>query len=315
MTTARSILGLLVLLALGPQSLAEPSQEAASTGESSEQVLVVVNGRPITSGDLELMLLSRSLPADLSADVRRNLLEQLVDKRLMQAFLKSRKVQPNAEALNKQVQRIYQLIRKSGDDPAKILARLGYDEQSLREELALPLMWNQYLGTILTQRELREYWAAHRHEFDGTEVRVSQILIKVSGLSNAAEVGAAEAKLLRLRSEIQDGKTTFAEAAQMHSDAPSREQGGDVGFFPYRGEMPVSFSRVAFALKVGEISEPFTTPFGIHLCTVTERKPGQLSLEDARPQVLRRLSNQRWHEAVQSERSKARIEWRMNESP
>ena len=85
--------------------------------------------------------------------------------------------------------------------------------------------------------------------------------------------------------------------------------GGDVGFFSFRGKMPVAFTSVAFALKVGEVSEPFVTQFGTHLVTVTERKPGTLSLEDVRPQVLTQISGKMWNETVAQERGKVKIEW------
>jgi peptidyl-prolyl cis-trans isomerase C len=73
--------------------------------------------------------------------------------------------------------------------------------------------------------------------------------------------------------------------------------------------MPESISRVAFQLKKGDISEPFRTSFGMHLLTVTDRRPGQLSLEDVRPIVLEAISDDLWRDTVRDLREKARIEW------
>jgi len=45
----------------------------------------------------------------------------------------------------------------------------------------------------------------------------------------------------------------------------------------------------------------------VHLIQVTEREPGQLSPEDARPQILMRLSDQMWSQTIADERSRAKI--------
>jgi parvulin-like peptidyl-prolyl isomerase len=66
---------------------------------------------------------------------------------------------------------------------------------------------------------------------------------------------------------------------------------------------------VVFALKKDEVSQPFRTPFGVHLYTVTEIRPGNLSLEDVRPAVIRRLSTEMWDKLVTQARSTAKIEW------
>jgi len=133
--------------------------------------------------------------------------------------------------------------------------------------------------------------------------------VKVDTQTESAELTAAEQKLEQIREDIVSGKTTFARAAAKHSDAPSRDKGGDVGFFPYRGKMPAAFCDVAFSLKPGEITKPFRSPFGVHILKVTDQRPGQLSLEDVRPQVRERLARQMREDVIRQQRSKARIKW------
>ena len=68
------------------------------------------------------------------------------------------------------------------------------------------------------------------------------------------------------------GTLDFAEAAKEYSDDnATADKGGDLGFFK-KGDMAPEFDTVAFALKPGEISEPFRTPFGYHIIKVEERK-------------------------------------------
>jgi parvulin-like peptidyl-prolyl isomerase len=104
---------------------------------------------------------------------------------------------------------------------------------------------------------------------------------------------------------------SFAEAARQHSTSPSARQGGDLGYFRFQGRMPAAIAAVAFALPVGEISQPFRSSFGAHLVTVTDRKPGDLSLEDVRADVLEAVSRALWDDQVRQERAGAAIEWKV----
>jgi peptidyl-prolyl cis-trans isomerase C len=253
------------------------------------------------------MMRSRKVPADRRAEVREPVIEQLIDRELMRQHLAERKAEPVPEELDAQVGRIRESLEKGGEKADDVLSRLGYTEASLREELALPLAWKVQVGRMVTDQRLRDYFRDHRAEFDGTRVRASQIFLRDAN-GNEEQSQEAERRLASIREEIVSGKVSFAEAARRYSQAPSAEQGGDVGFFTWRGRMPADFVRAVLPLKTGDVSEPFQTSAGWHLAAVTERKPGDLSLEDVRAQVLSQLSNELWDETVRDLRAKARIE-------
>ncbi|MGZ3652808.1 MAG: peptidylprolyl isomerase [Bdellovibrionota bacterium] len=63
--------------------------------------------------------------------------------------------------------------------------------------------------------------------------------------------------------KIGEGKT-FEEMASQFSLCPSKAEGGDLGEFG-KGAMVPSFELAAFALNVGEVSQPVRTQFGYHL--------------------------------------------------
>ncbi len=88
------------------------------------------------------------------------------------------------------------------------------------------------------------------------EIRASHILVKTKEEAD------------KLLNEIKAGKD-FAEAAQEVSLCPSKNDGGDLGFFG-RGMMVKPFEDAAFALKeMGDVSEPVETQFGWHLIKLT----------------------------------------------
>lgn len=66
------------------------------------------------------------------------------------------------------------------------------------------------------------------------------------------------------QTKIQSGEDTLSALATNNSDCSSAKRGGDLGYFE-RGQMQKPFEEAAFALKVGEISEPVWTDSGCHL--------------------------------------------------
>lgn len=270
--------------------------------------IAVVNNQRISQGDLDFLFLSRRVAKDQQAAVRERFIDDLIDRALLKQFLDKRKVDFSREMLDQQVARIETVIKDDGKNVNEVLRSLGYNRETLRTELALPLRWRSYANSIMTDATLKAYWETHRHEFDGTEVKAAQIVKKLPATPAASDIEAAKMTLSNLRSRLVAKELSFANAAQQFSDSPSGRDGGDLGTFGFRGRMPSEITQVAFKLKVGEISEPFQTSFGVHLLTVTEIIAGDLSLEDARPEIFEALSSETQRRLVKELRSSAKID-------
>lgn len=91
-----------------------------------------------------------------------------------------------------------------------------------------------------------------------SKIRASHILVE------------KHSQALRVLEELKKG-ADFGELASRYSQCPSRKRGGDLGFFG-RGQMVKEFERAAFALKVGEVSQPVKTQFGYHIIKKTGEK-------------------------------------------
>ncbi len=74
-----------------------------------------------------------------------------------------------------------------------------------------------------------------------------------------------------LKAQIENGETTFEEAAQSYSQCPSGSDGGNLGSFG-KGAMVPEFDKVVFNDEVGVVHGPVQTQFGYHLLEVTSRK-------------------------------------------
>ena len=291
--------GLLVLCSLG----AEPQKNIKSVPKSDSPVLVRVNGQPVTEADLVFFAKTLKIATDELPQRREQMLERLIDRQLLRAVLAQKKVAADPQRLDAHLTQIKTRLKARNEDFEKLLAKSGFTEESLRRELKLPLDWDEYVRREVTDDKLGDVWTQRKAEFDGSEVRASQIALK------SDDPDRDEKKLAELRSKILDKSISFADAAKKHSQAPSAATGGDLGRFGFRGKQPPPYPVIAFGLKVGEVSEPVRTPFGVLLLTVTERSEGQLSLEDARPEILQRLSIETQRAVLQQERAKAKIEW------
>ena len=305
---AAAALSFAALLPAFPPS-SKPSKSKPESADARGPVLVIVNGQKITEPELNRLITTHRVPPEKRDEVRRSFLDKLIDMRLVQQYLASRKVAAGKKEVDDQIKQIRAAAGKRGEDPDQALAEAGYTPEWLREQIALPIAWQHYFDRVVPPEKLKAYFKEHHEEFDGTKVRASRILIKVpSGDDTAYE--AAEAKLSELRKQILEKKISFAEAASEHSAAPSAGDGGNVGEFPFSGKMFKQFSQEAFRLKEGEISQPFRTKYGAELCLVTDKKPGDLSLEDVRDEVRARMSDELLNETRAELRKNAKIEWR-----
>jgi len=276
--------------------------------DAGEGTLVTVNGDELTDGDLKFLFLSRRIPEESWPVVRDRYIEILIDRALLKQFLKSRKLTASRLLVDQHIARVEKLIRRENLDVDEVLKSLGYTRQTFREEVALPLTWKAHASLVITQQALEKYWQQQKSHFDGTEVHAAHIVRKVADDTSAAGIEVIRKSLADLRDAVVSGETSFAEAAAEYSDSPSKKNGGDLGRFPFSGRMPLELTRVAFGLKVGEISAPFQTQFGIHILTVTAITSGELTLEDARPELFDALSEQLRQKLLLQLRKNATIE-------
>ena len=70
---------------------------------------------------------------------------------------------------------------------------------------------------------------------------------------------------------LKQGEDFATLAQELSQDPGSKEQGGDLGWFP-EGEMVPEFDEVAFALPPGETSDLVQSTFGYHIIRVLERE-------------------------------------------
>ncbi len=123
------------------------------------------------------------------------------------------------------------------------------------------------VDTMFTDDQLKKMYEASD---DGTQVRARHILLKMAPDAPPAVRDSVTKLATSLRDQARSG-ADFATLAKKYSQDTSAPQGGDLGFFDKK-TMVAAFSDVAFKLQPGQVSDVVTTPFGLHVIKVEERK-------------------------------------------
>jgi len=109
-----------------------------------------------------------------------------------------------------------------------------------------------------------------------------------------------DVEMEKVLADIAAGET-FENTAKKFSTCPSKENGGDLGFFE-RGQMVPEFENVAFETEVGKVSDPVKTQFGVHLIRVEAKNlDSKIPFENVEEQVKNYLSNQKRSEVYQEQ--------------
>lgn len=250
-----------------------------------EATVASVNGRPITLLQVKRLLAGafegKQVAPELVPVLQAQALEQAILRRLILERLKELKYEPTAAEVKQAEENFEANLTLGALTREEYLRRSFLNEPDLADLRYWEICWNRYADEQLTTSELQRYFDDHHRDFDGTELRVSHVLLRVEGRRGQADANAALTEAARIREEITAGKITFAEAARKYSSGPSRDVGGDLGFINRHEPMVEEFNSAAFKLNKGEISPPTVTPFGVHLITVTDEHLGTTTWNDA----------------------------------
>jgi len=145
-----------------------------------------------------------------------------------------------------------------------------------------------------------------------TQTHARHILVR---LNEVVAENEAKNRLSDLKDRIEHG-TDFGELARLHSDDPSAARGGDLGWIT-PGDVVPEFEHAMNALKPGQVSDPFKSPFGWHIVQVLERREQDMSKDRqklaARQAIRQRKSEEQWQEWVRQQRDKTYVEYRLEE--
>jgi peptidyl-prolyl cis-trans isomerase C len=294
-----------------------------------DSMIAKVNGTPITSGQVERELRNivaqyqNNVPPDqlqqLQPKLRTQAIENLINTQLLFREADRKGIKPSSDAINTELDGIISRF-PSHEAFQQQMTKVGISREQMvkdiEEQLKVTALVKEALvavETTVTDEEVSQFYQGNPDSFQSPEqVRAQHILLKINA-NDAPEIKMQKRlELAGLGGKIQNG-ADFSKIAGEYSECPSKEQGGDLGFFE-RGSMVKPFEEAAFTLKVGEVSDIVETQFGYHLIKITDRKEARtVPLEEAREEIANYLKNTKEQEVVNSYigtlREKAEIEY------
>ncbi len=148
-------------------------------------------------------------------------------------------------------ERLWQIYRDRHDSATVSYVALG------------PQLLGGDTTVTVSDAEISQFYERNKKRFEKSG-RAVVSLLTVPRTVTAADSADAKAKAERIRAEVAGG-AKFEDVAKRESvDSVSGAQGGALGKRGKNSYVP-AFEAAAYALKVGEISQPILTQFGYHI--------------------------------------------------
>jgi peptidyl-prolyl cis-trans isomerase C len=259
-----------------------------------------VNGEPIYAAEYEseLELYRASLTAqdiDPSSQEGQEKLdqarEQVLDVMIEQVLIEQAARDVGVEVTDAEVdQYMQEMAAEAGGEEAfrSKLEAWGETYEGAKREVRA-----QLIGMAMTERVVSDVPQS------AEQVHARHILV-----DTAEEAG-------RLHAQLEAG-ADFASLARAHSqDTSTRENGGDLGYFPRGILVSSEVEEAAFSLQPGQFSDVITSVLGYHIVQVVERDPDR-SISPENLQLLREQAVQDW---IRSLWAQAEVERFVGASP
>ncbi len=300
-------------------------QRSVAAGEKAEakiadglkflpDVVAVVGEQPIPGRRVEVvlypMLLSRlqrnsELPDQQQLkQIALRVTRQLVDQELLFKECRDAGYYPDIKEVRKKVEKLKNRLGEERFEEILESQRLSISEfhSQTANTIALTRWMNQevYPHIEIDSTEIKEYYENHKQSLTQSEqVEVSHILLTDTDADSSKDPRQLQEKANSLAEKINNGETSFSEAAKKYSQCPSSLNGGRLSAFG-RGEMVREFEKTAFNTSEGEISSPVVTEYGVHLIKVHKHYPEkELSYNQAKAEITQGLRNRKANRMVQ----------------
>ncbi|MCG3085049.1 peptidylprolyl isomerase [Anoxybacillus sp. LAT_35] len=204
------------------------------------------NGSDVVVETKEGNITKEELYNEMKERYGKDVLRDLVHEKVL-----SKKFKVTDEELNKEIENLKEMYGIQYD-----LAVQQNGEEAIRDMVKLDLLRQKAAmeDIKVTDEELKKYYNEYK-----PKVKASHILVD------------DEKTAKDIKAKLEKGED-FAELAKEYSkDTGSAQNGGDLGWFG-PGKMVEEFEKAAYALKVGEISDPVKTQFGYHIIKVTDKE-------------------------------------------
>jgi peptidyl-prolyl cis-trans isomerase C len=238
-----------------------------------DTVYATVNDEKVTGKDVEAFV--TKLPPTLQQAPADKLIELIVNQ-----MVNDKLVAKEAAAQN------------LADDPKTKQRIAEATQQVIRDSF----VEKQLDGKISDSDVKKKYNELVKAMPEQDEVRARHILVKDESTAN------------EVLAKLNKGDK-FEDLAKQYSTDPTKDQGGDLGYFT-QAAMVKEFGDAAFAMKKGEVSKtPVKTQFGYHIIKVEDRrKQPKPTFDQVKDRVKAQLTEEQIRKIVEDLRAKNKVE-------
>ena len=257
-----------------------------------KNLLAKVNDHMIYKEELEKFILAykeQTKRDEVTEEEKEYLLDRIAQNYLLIDSAKEKGINVDDTILEQQMQKYIEGFQ-SEEKFYAVLKEKGVEleefKNGLRNDILMQLAVNQEVEKNLnvTDEDIENYYTENNNKM------ITKPSVKASHILFSTKSGEKKAKLKaeKVLDKLQKGHD-FGELAKENSDCPSKEKGGDLGFFT-RGQMLPAFEHMAFNLSIGQISDLVETQFGYHIIKKdAENEAITLTLEQAKPHIYQLL--------------------------
>jgi peptidyl-prolyl cis-trans isomerase SurA len=295
MTGVRATALLLVTLAAGPASARVVEKIAAVVGDD------IVLSSEVEEHAGPFMQEISAIPnatqrAQRAAALRREILDRLVDERLIIQQAAELKLSVSSEDVDRSIEQIKK--ENGGLTDAQLsaeLVRAGQSMASYRQEIKKQIMRYRVLNIAVgskvsvSDNDVQSYYDGHMKSGDHVEVRASHIFVSIPENADAVTLKAKEKFAHDLLERAKGGEDFAKLAKEFSQDPATRDEGGDLGYFG-RDMLPKPIEEMVFHMKVGEIRGPVRADRGFHVIKLVDRRTKDVkALSDVKEDLRNQL--------------------------
>jgi peptidyl-prolyl cis-trans isomerase SurA len=267
-----------------------PADAPRAEREMVDRIVAIVEDEAIFQKDIEQAVSQylieqgrTSLPDSARAILESQFLNSMISKKLVVAQAKELGIDVSFEEVEEYVQQTIEekqnlLGGKEAFERQLALENLSMEElkRMYREEIRTGMLVDRVIKSevdrsklAVTEEELRESYEQNKAQLPSRPEVVHLQTIFFSFESSEDAKQAAGAKAESVYEQIQAG-ADFAEMARQHSEDPSANLGGSLGFLKLEDLREQAFAEAAAELQPGEVGRPVLTSLGYHIIKVEE---------------------------------------------
>ncbi len=259
-------------------ALVATAMVAGCCDKCDKEVVLNVDGKELTrcalNADVEKILAEEGeMPADEIDRAKQQITMQLAQQFVFETALLNKAQALGYTVSDEEVQeRLNQLMSLIAANPEapktvdELLEKSPLGKERSLEQLKNGILIDKMIQAEVTAKDTTDYTEQAQARLDQMQAQNEQAIKDDA----AALVKIQELKAILDATPAEQKAEKFAALAKEFSACPSGKNGGDLGEFGH-GMMVPEFENAAYALEIGQISEPVKTNFGYHLIMTTKK--------------------------------------------